>query len=132
MDDSANAHLFKDDELEPATPKGRKETEPESASKRRKQDQPDEVTSKGLCEQYNLDNSAFTIIDPNVPMYLIEQYRSELNRLLKSIYKACRRILMVKQLLLLSITDYQSLIFLKGDFRRHDFSFRLSHPVCFS
>ena len=51
MDDPANAHVFKDYELEPATPKRRKETEPESVSKRRKQGQPDEVISKGLCEQ---------------------------------------------------------------------------------
>ena len=48
VDDPANAHLFKDDELEPATPKRRKETEPESASKRRKQEK---TVSKGLCEQ---------------------------------------------------------------------------------
>ena len=95
MDDPANAHLFKDDELELAAPKRRKEIEPESAFKRRKQDQPDEVIRKGLCEQWKLDNSDFTIIDPNVPMYLIEQYRSELNHLLRYIYKACRRILMV-------------------------------------
>lgn len=51
VDDPANAHLFKDYELEPATPKRRKKTEPESVSKRRKQSQPDEVISKGLCEQ---------------------------------------------------------------------------------
>ena len=51
MDDSANAHLFKEDKLEPAAPKRRNETEPESASKRTKQDEPDEVIRKGLCEQ---------------------------------------------------------------------------------
>lgn len=34
-------------------------------------------------EGNKVDNSDFTIIDPNVPMYLIEQYRSELNRLFK-------------------------------------------------
>lgn len=51
VDDPTNAHFFKDYELEPATPKRRKKTEPESVSKRRKQSQPDEVISKGLCEQ---------------------------------------------------------------------------------
>lgn len=34
-------------------------------------------------EGNKVDNSDFTIIDPNVPMYLIEQYRSELNRRFK-------------------------------------------------
>lgn len=32
-------------------PNEEKKTEPESVSKRRKQGQPDEVISKGLCEQ---------------------------------------------------------------------------------
>ena len=51
MDDPANAHLFKEDNLELAAPKRRNETETESASKRTKQDEPDEVIRKGLCEQ---------------------------------------------------------------------------------